>query len=80
MYRLKVYIGLLTIVSNMSNTGKDRITVSISPYVKAKLKKYVGKGEGKRFSSESDAANTALIELFYRIEQKEEREDENEHS
>lgn len=58
----------------MSNTGKDRITVSVSPYVKTKLNKYVGKG--KTFSSASDAANTALIEMFFRIEQEEKRESE----
>jgi Arc/MetJ-type ribon-helix-helix transcriptional regulator len=60
----------------MSNTGKDRITVSISPYIKNKMDKYVGKGN--MFSSASDAANTALIELFFRIEQEEKRENESE--
>ncbi len=63
----------------MGDKGKDRITVTISPYVKDKLKKYVGKG--KKFSSNSDAANTALIELFSRIEMLEKvdsREEEKE--
>jgi len=60
----------------MSHTGKDRITVSISPYIKKKMDKYVGKG--KTFSSASDAANTALIEMFFRIEQEEKRENESE--
>lgn len=66
MYESKVFIPLFTIVSNMSN--KDRITVTISPYLKNKLTKYVGKGEGKLFSSASDAASIALTELFVKIE------------
>ncbi|HET8689318.1 MAG TPA: hypothetical protein VFM18_22135, partial [Methanosarcina sp.] len=66
MKATKLLIVFHTIVRIMGNNGKDRITVTISPYVKEKLKKYVGKG--KKFSSNSDAANTALIELFSRIE------------
>ncbi len=50
----------------MGEGGKDRITVTVSPYIKEKMQKYVGKG--KKFSSVSDATNTALIELFFRIE------------
>jgi len=64
---------------HMSN--KDRITVTISPYLKNKLAKYAGKN--KLFSSASDAANIALTELFVKIEQeekKEKEENENEHS
>jgi len=52
---------------HMSN--KDRITVTISPYLKNKLAKYVGKG--KLFSSASDAA-------FVKIEQEEKKEKESE--
>lgn len=61
-----------TIVCIMSDTGKERITVTVSPYVKEKIKKYVGKG--KKFASASDATNTALIEMFTRIEIKEDTE------
>lgn len=59
---------------HMSN--KDRITVTISPYLKNKLAKYVGKG--KLFSSASDAAGIALTELFVKIEQEEKKEKESE--
>lgn len=58
---------------HMSN--KDRITVTVSPYLKNKLAKYVGKE--RLFSSASDAASIALTELFVRIEQEQEREKES---
>ena len=45
---------------------KKTVSISLSPYVLEKLE--ANTGEGKRFATNSDAVNTALIELFYRLE------------
>lgn len=43
--------------------------MSLSPYVLDRLEVYTG--EGKKFSTVSDAVNTALIEMFHRFELRE---------
>lgn len=45
---------------------KPALTVTLSPYVIEKLSQNMG--EGKRFSTNSDAVNIALIELFQKLE------------
>jgi len=72
-----IYIFVYYDMYMVNNSGKERITITVSPYVKKKLAKYVGKGkENAMFSSISDAANTALIEMLFRIEQEEKNENE----
>jgi Arc/MetJ-type ribon-helix-helix transcriptional regulator len=45
---------------------KKTVSISLSPYVLEKLE--ANTGEGRRFATSSDAVNTALIELFHRLE------------
>jgi len=58
----------------MGNHGKERISVTVSPYLKKKLERFVG--DGRPFSSASDAANIALTELFCKLEREEREERE----
>lgn len=48
---------------------KKTVSVSLSPYVLDRLEAYTG--EGKKFSTVSDAVNTALIEMLHRFELRE---------
>lgn len=45
---------------------KQSVTVSLSPYVIGKLAQNVGPGQ--TFSTNSDAVNTALVEMFQKLE------------